>query len=407
MHCISATRSTNTQYGLYGAFMGCFVYILLGSCKDVPMGPTAIAALLTFQTAQGSIQKSILLCFLTGCVEILMSCCGLGFLIDFVSGPVSSGFTSAVALIICTSQVKDVLAITAPGSTFIQVWAKIFDNIANTSGWDAALGCTCIAVLLIMRTLGTLRCGPADVTMQTGAQRTLQKTLWFVSTARNAILVLVCGALGYAFESSGGAPFRLIGEIPPGLPAVRVPSFAGDAGESFGELVSSMGSGLVVVPLIALMEDIAICKAFANGKSVDATQELLAIGAANVANSFVQGFPGTGSLSRGAVNNASGCRTPAGSLYTGVLVVLALMFMTPLFAYIPKAALAAIIIAAVVFMVEVKVVKPMWRSKSKCATPRRYIMLIKCSRFLRVLRQRIADGYVIRFFLLCTAQKPI
>lgn len=101
----------------------------------------------------------------------------------------------------------------------------------------------------------------------------------------------------------------------------------------------------------------------ANGKSVDATQELFAIGTSNIVNSFVQGFPGTGSLSRGAVNNASGVRTPLGGLFTGILVI-ASLFMTPLFYYIPKAALASIIIAAVIFMVEVKVVKPMWRSKS-------------------------------------------
>lgn len=102
----------------------------------------------------------------------------------------------------------------------------------------------------------------------------------------------------------------------------------------------------------------------ANGKSVDATQELFAIGTSNIVNSFFQGYPGTGSLSRGAVNNASGVRTPMGGLYTGILVI-ASLFLTPLFYYIPKAALASIIIAAVIFMVEVKVVKPMWRSKSK------------------------------------------
>lgn len=103
----------------------------------------------------------------------------------------------------------------------------------------------------------------------------------------------------------------------------------------------------------------------ANGKSVDATQELLAIGTSNLLNSFMAGFPGTGSLSRGAVNNASGVRTPLGNLYTGSLVILSLLFLTPLFYYIPKAALAAIIISAVIFMIEVKVIKPMWRSKSK------------------------------------------
>lgn len=98
---------------------------------------------------------------------------------------------------------------------------------------------------------------------------------------------------------------------------------------------------------------------------IDSTQELIAIGAANVVNSFAQGYPGTGALARGAVNNASGVRTPMGNLYTGLLVLFALIFLTPLFFYIPKAALAAVIIAAVIYMVEVKVVKPMWRSKSK------------------------------------------
>jgi solute carrier family 26 (sodium-independent sulfate anion transporter), member 11 len=123
--------------------------------------------------------------------------------------------------------------------------------------------------------------------------------------------------------------FKIIGDVPQGLPAVQLPPFSipeiknettGEIlqqGETFTEMVSSLGSGLIVVPLIALLENIAICKAFANGKAVDATQELIAIGTANIANSFVQGYPGTGALSRGAVNNASGVRTPMGSLYTG------------------------------------------------------------------------------------------
>lgn len=92
---------------------------------------------------------------------------------------------------------------------------------------------------------------------------------------------------------------------------------------------------------------------------------MIAIGISNICNSLVQSFPGTGSLSRSAVNNASGVRTPFGGFYTGALVIIALLFCTPYFFFIPKAALAAIIIAAVVFMVEVKVVKPMWRTKSK------------------------------------------
>ena len=98
---------------------------------------------------------------------------------------------------------------------------------------------------------------------------------------------------------------------------------------------------------------------------MDATQELIAIGLSNIGNSFVQAFPGSGSLSRSAVSNASGVRTPMSGIYTGCLVVLALFFLTPYFFFIPRATLAAIIIAAVIFMVEVKVVKPMWRTKSE------------------------------------------
>lgn len=115
------------------------------------MGPTAISALLTYQTARGNVAKSILLCLLTGIIELLMGLFGLGFLVDFVSGPVSSGFTSAVSLIIVTSQIKDVLGISAKGTTFLEIWQAIFADIHNIRAWDTVLGLTCIAVLLIMR----------------------------------------------------------------------------------------------------------------------------------------------------------------------------------------------------------------------------------------------------------------
>lgn len=115
------------------------------------MGPTAIASLLTFQTAQGSWQKAVLLCFLTGVTELLMGFFGLGFLIDFVSGPVSSGFTSAVALIILSSQVKDVFGIKGSGSTFVEMWKSIADNIHGIRVSDTILGFSCIVILLLMR----------------------------------------------------------------------------------------------------------------------------------------------------------------------------------------------------------------------------------------------------------------
>lgn len=219
----------------------------------------------------------------------------------------------------------------------------------------------------------------------------MNKTFWLVGTSRNAILVIVCGFIGYFFCQKGEPPFKVIGEVPPGLPHVMPPPFGFTEENSNGttvyisllDMLSDLGSGIVVVPLVGLLENIAICKAFckytqlvqlhtmfyvkilANGKAVDATQELLAIGLSNIANSFFQAFPGTGSLSRSAVISSSGVRTTLNGIYTGILVIVALVFCTPYFYFIPKTTLAGIIIAAVIFMVEVKVVKPIWRTKSK------------------------------------------
>ncbi|XP_012255327.1 sodium-independent sulfate anion transporter isoform X2 [Athalia rosae] len=362
------------QYGLYGSFLGCIIYIIFGSCKDIPFGPTAIVSLLTYQTVahlDNPQYYAILLCFLSGAVELFMGIFGLGFIIDFVSGPVSSGFTSAVALIIVTSQIKDVLGISAQGSTFVQIWRSIAASLHETSAWDAALGASCIGVLLILRMVAAIKIGPAEPELVTTKHRVVNKVLWLIGTSRNALLVVICGVLGYSFTAT--PPFKLIGHIPGGMPSFQLPPFGYTKDENttvtFIEMCSNLGSGILVVPLISLMENIAICKAFANGKSVDATQELLAIGISNIGSSFVQAFPGTGSLSRSAVNNASGVRTPMGGLYTGVLVILALIFLTPYFSYIPRASLAAIIIAAVIFMVEVKVVKPMWRAKKSDLIP--------------------------------------
>lgn len=362
------------QYGLYGSFLGCFIYVIFGSCKDIPMGPTAIISLLTYQTTShldSPLQHAILLCFIAGIIELIMGIFGLGFLIDFVSGPVSSGFTSAVALIIVTSQIKDILGIPAKGSQFIEMWQNIGGLIHKTSAWDATLGASCIALLLILRLLATCKIGPDNKELHTTKHRMVNKVIWLIGTSRNALLVVLCGILGWSFQDN--SPVQLIGYIPGGMPAVQVPPFGyikdSNTTLTFIDMIGNLGSGILVLPLISLMEDIAICKAFANGKAVDATQELIAIGVSNIGNSFMQAFPGTGSLSRSAVNNASGVRTPLGGVYTGLLVILSLLFLTPYFSFIPRATLAAIIIAAVIFMVEVKVVRPMWRTKKSDLIP--------------------------------------
>ncbi|KPJ03658.1 Sodium-independent sulfate anion transporter [Papilio xuthus] len=362
------------QHGLYGSFLGCFIYIVLGGCRAVPAGPTAIASLLTWQVAGGVVEKAVLLNFLTGLVELLMGVLGLGFLVNFVSGPVSSGFTSAVALMIATSQVKDLFAISVTGSTFLQQWISIFRNLHGAALWDPVLGFSCIALLLGLRKIGMIKLGATCEGGPSTRQKVANKCLWLLATCRNAIVVVATGSLGAWFVAAYGAsPVRLMGSIPSGVPAPQLPPFsyvrADNSTADFLEMVSELGSGVLVIPLIVLLEDIAICKAFSDGRTIDATQEMIALGVVNVGNSFMQAYPGGGSLARSVVSNGSGVKTTLNGIYTGAMVILALQFFTQYFEFIPKAALAAVIISAILFMVEYDVIKPMWRAKKLDLVP--------------------------------------
>ncbi|XP_055903768.1 sodium-independent sulfate anion transporter-like [Eupeodes corollae] len=374
----SSVAGLPPEFGLYGSFMGCLVYVVLGSCKDSTIGSTAVASLLVGQSSEGVWQRAVLLTFLTGLIEIAMGVLHLGFLVDFVSGPVNSGFTSAVALIILTSQMKNLLNVKATGSTFVKMWASVLQNITKSHISDTCLGLSSITFLLTFRWIGGLRVGPKDRNLQTCKQKFINKCLWIMGISRNGVLVIASALIGWYLDRIGNQYFTLIGAIPQGVPRFSLPPFSipeirgngtnGEEiiiqqGETFSEMIGHIGSGLVVVPLIALLENISVCKAFATSKPIDATQELFAMGFSNIGNSFFQGYRANGGLARSAVNNASGVRTPMSNLYIGSIVILALTFLTPYFYYIPKATLAAVIIAAVIFMIQYNVIVPMWRSK--------------------------------------------
>nr|CAD7264387.1 unnamed protein product [Timema shepardi] len=361
------------QYGLYSAFMGCFVYLILGSCKDITIGPTALMALMTYQQVVGrNPDFAVLLCFLSGCVQLLMSVLHLGVLVDFISIPVTVGFTSATSVIIAVSQLKGLLGLSFTSSGFVDNVKKVYQQIGETRLGDTVLGGVCIVILLLLRKLKDVKLGPKD-DKPSERQRVLMKILWLVSTSRNALVVIVCSVLAFTFHTSEkGLPFLLTGNVRSGLPPFGLPPFStviGNQSYSFVDMCSELGSSIVLVPIIAVLGNVAIAKAFASGHSVNATQELLTLGLCNILGSFVSSMPVTGSFSRSAVNHASGVKTPLGGLYTGVLILLALSLLTPYFYFIPKASLAAVIICAVIFMIEYEVVQPMWKSSRKDLIP--------------------------------------
>ncbi|XP_034247389.1 sodium-independent sulfate anion transporter-like isoform X2 [Thrips palmi] len=355
------------QYGLYSAFVGCFIYAIFGSCKDITIGPTALMALMTYQQTIGrNADFAILLCFLSGCVQLLMGVLHLGVLVDFISIPVTVGFTSATSVIIGTSQLKGLMGLKFDSSGFADNVRKVFSHAGETRIWDLVLGLSCIIILLSFRKIKDIKIGGSKPTRK---QKIIMKTLWLISTSRNALMVLACSFLAYLLHEQGTeSVFVLTGKLQSGLPPLQLPPFQTSFSNQtfdFTGMCTELGSSIVLVPVIAVLGNVAIAKAFASGDSIDATQELLTLGLCNVAGSFVSSMPVTGSFSRSAVNHASGVRTPMGGVYTGALILLALSLLTPYFYYIPKASLAAVIICAVIFMIEYEVVKPMWRSSRK------------------------------------------
>ena len=161
------------KYGLYSAIMGVFMYVILGTVKEASVGPTAVMSLMTFSYAnEGGPAYAALLCFLAGWIELFAGILNLGnnsisinflnigsneydvdlgFLVEFISAPVISGFCSAAALTVMSTQVKGLFGLKFPGSSFVETWKGFFSNLNKINPWDAGLGWSVIVLLLLMR----------------------------------------------------------------------------------------------------------------------------------------------------------------------------------------------------------------------------------------------------------------
>ncbi|KAH8382602.1 hypothetical protein KR009_004301, partial [Drosophila setifemur] len=411
-----AVANLPPAYGLYSAFMGGFVYILLGTCKDITVGPTAIMALMVRPYVDGNPAYAVLLCFLSGCIITLMGLLNLGVLMRFISVPVTTGFTMAAALTIATGQVNSLFGISSSSNGFLDSWIHFFGHITETRKNDAIIGCCTLILLLLMRQLKDL---PVP----------FKSVLKYISLARNAVAVLIGILLCYLLKKDGKLPFQVSGSITPGLPPFKLPPFHTEdptTGEniSFGGMISNVGSALASIPLLSILESIAVAKAFceltknlplyktqynlfplpAKGKIVDASQEMIALGVSNILSSFFSSMPITGSFTRTAINNASGVKTPLGGAITGALVLMTLAFLTSTFAYIPKATLAAIIIAAMFFMVEYETIGEIWRAKKRDMLP--FLVTVLTCVFW-TLEYGMVVGIVFNaLFLLYKSMKP-
>ncbi|XP_044758509.1 sodium-independent sulfate anion transporter-like isoform X2 [Coccinella septempunctata] len=360
-------------YGLYSGFMGCFMYFIFGSCKDLNIGPTSILSLMIQAHVYNlGPDMAVLTTFTTGCIIFLLGLFNLGFVVEFFSYPVIAGFTSAGALQIACSQLNSLFGIEKKASAFVEAWKVVFQNLNLIKWTDTTLGVLSIIFLMILREFkrfGSLKYRPE---LSTG-RNIFSITAFMLFLSRNALIVIIGTVLAYILrDSDGKPPFAITGKISEGVPSFELPPFStvvNGTHYSFSDMTSELGSTIIFAPLVAILETVAIAKAFAGGKTLDATQEMFAVGACNIMGSFVRSMPVTGSFTRTAVNNASGVITTFGGVITGILVIFALTFLTSTFYYIPKATLASVVICAMFYLFDFEAFVVLWRTKKSDLIP--------------------------------------
>lgn len=344
------------EIGLYASILPLVVYGLLGSSRALAVGPVAIVSLLvasgtSHMAEPGSaayIQLALTLAFLAGMIQVAMGLVRLGFLVNFLSHPVLSGFTSAAAIVIGFSQVKTLLGIQIPRTEgFFQSVAYTVQNMGATNLVTLSIGLASIALLLFFRgrLAGLLR------------RWRLPEQAIMVITRSGPLVVAALGILLVAaLDLDQRAGVSVVGTVPAGLPPLTLPSM--DPSTWAMLLPTALAIGFV-----GYMESISVAKALASKRrqKIDADQELVALGAADLAASLTSGYPVTGGFSRSSVNFSAGANTGLASILTAGLIALTVIFLTPLFYYLPNTVLAAIIIVAVLGLIDLATLRHVWQ----------------------------------------------
>lgn len=347
--------------GLYASILPLVAYALLGTSRTLAVGPVAVISLMT-ASAAGSVaapgspeylEAALALAMLSGLMLALLGFLRLGFLANLLSHPVISGFITASGILIATSQLRHILGIDAGGDTLPQLLRTLTGNLGQWNGPTLAIGMASIAFLYWVRNgaralLERLGLAPrsADLLAKAGP----------VVAVLATILAVHWGGL----EARGVA---IVGAIPSGLPPVASPPI--DL-----HLWSQLWVPALLISVIGFVESVSVAQTLAakRRQRIAPDQELIGLGAANVASAFSGGYPVTGGFARSVVNFDAGAQTPAAGAYTALGIALASVFLTPLLYLLPVATLAATIIVAVLSLVDLSTPLRLWRySKSDFA----------------------------------------
>lgn len=364
-------------YGLYAALVPQLAYSIFGTSRQLSVGPVALDSLLVAAGLSGIavlgsenyISLSITLAFLMGAILVLFGIFRLGLLVNFLSKPVISGFTTAVAIIITVNQLKYFAGIEVPRNlNVLQVFKSVFSAIDEINWITFIVGGLAVLTLKFINKLHKL--------------------------IPSALIVVLAGTLFsffFDFEKMGG---QIVGDVPGGLPNLSAPNIQL---EQVVELLPIAFS----LAVIAFMEAVSVAKIMHDRHrgdyEIDNNQEMLAIGLGNIFGSFFGSYSTTGGFGRTAVNDLSGAKTNLSAIIAAAVVAVTLLFFTPLFYYLPNAVLGAIIVVAVLGLVDLNYPVYLWKTKKQD-----FLMLLVtflCTVLVGVM-EGITAGVIISLVLL-------
>jgi SulP family sulfate permease len=341
------------EVGLYASILPLLAYAIFGTSRALAVGPVAVVSLMTaaaigrlgLESAAEYAAAAVVLAFLSGLVLIVMGVLRLGFLANFLSHPVISGFITASGILIATSQLRSILGIDAEGETLPAMVATLATNLGSTNLPTLVIGVAATAFLFWVRkglkpALTARGVGPraADILAKTGPVAA-------IAVATLAVWALDLRAAGVA----------IVGEVPRGLPRPALPVFDPD-------LWRALVAPALLISLVGFVESVSVAQTLAakRRQRIRPDQELIGLGASNVAAALSGGYPVTGGFARSVVNFDAGAATPAAGAFTAAGIALATLTLTPLLFFLPKAVLAATIIVAVLSLVDLGILQRAW-----------------------------------------------
>lgn len=341
------------EAGLYASIVPIVLYSVLGTSGSLAVGPVAVVSLMT-AVAIGNVAESgtadyasaaLTLAFLSGLILLGMGFLKLGFVANFLSHSVISGFITAAGVLIAVSQLKYLFGVDASGHNLLEMGASLVGHVADINAITFTLGVAGIVFLFWVRS------GLKPALLNLGVNPRLADVI----TKTGPVLVVVGTTAAVWFFDLTSKGVSVVGSVPQSLPPLSLPNFSVD-------LVRELLAPALLISIIGFVESISVAQTLAakKGQRIQPDQELLGLGAANIGAAFTGGYPVTGGFARSVVNFDAGAETPAAGAYTALMLAVSAITLTPLIYYLPHATLSATIIVAVLSLVDFKILGRAW-----------------------------------------------